>query len=87
VHFADAATGFAVGSQNKVLRSLDGGETWAQRSTLQSDSSVWYGVSFVTDALGWIVGQVRACVCAPARIHPLRLCTVRLLSVQEGCCR
>ena len=53
---ADGQTGWAVGEYRTILKTIDGGETWEQRESLDR-SPILNSVTFADDALvGWAVG-------------------------------
>ncbi len=57
VHFADPQNGWATGSGGTLLRSQDGGATWADQSTaLGAGGGELYGVHFSNATTGWVVG-------------------------------
>lgn len=55
VFFLDKNTGWVVGDQGLILKTLDGGNSWSsQESGTQNDLS---SVNFVNDSTGWAVGH------------------------------
>ncbi|MBD3236700.1 MAG: T9SS type A sorting domain-containing protein [Candidatus Eisenbacteria bacterium] len=55
VHFVDAQTGWIVGDNGIVLRTLDGGEEWLPLESGTSEDL--FGVYFVDANAGWICGR------------------------------
>eukprot|EP00854_Cymbomonas_tetramitiformis_P004111 gene4111-5086_t len=49
--------GWAVGIDNVVLHTSDGGETWAAQRDITFLGQIWRGVSFADDFRGWVVGD------------------------------
>ena len=57
VHFPNAQNGWAVGSGGTLLRSTDGGATWAaQSAALGAGTTELHGVHFASATVGWVVG-------------------------------
>lgn len=58
--FVSATTGWAVGQNGTVLKTVDGGATWAYQdpklSTSQFNQKDLTGVSFADQSTGWIIG-------------------------------
>ena len=55
VSFPDAAHGWAVGPQGKILATSDGGITWTTQTA--PTTMDFFGVSFFNASNGWVVGQ------------------------------
>ncbi|MHA1170028.1 MAG: YCF48-related protein, partial [Candidatus Hodarchaeales archaeon] len=58
IDMADSSTGFAVGENGSVQKTVNGGETWSNigiNTPYQSTDSS--GVSFSNQNIGWIVGE------------------------------
>ena len=58
VFFLDHNRGFAVGSKGTLLRTLDGGNTWQQRTASTED--VVRDIFFIDEKNGWMVCEVNA---------------------------
>ena len=59
VQFVGQDTGYAVGQSRKILRTIDGGETWNEQSGGISDIKTWlYLLHFVDSETGYAVGSV-----------------------------
>ncbi|KAK3277182.1 hypothetical protein CYMTET_14792 [Cymbomonas tetramitiformis] len=57
VCFSSSTHGWAVGIDNVVLHTSDGGETWAAQRDITFLGQIWRGVSFADDFRGWVVGD------------------------------
>lgn len=58
--FLDAMTGYAVGAENKILKTVDGGITWAAQTSPLAATVVLNAVYFIDANNGWIVGTTGA---------------------------
>jgi photosystem II stability/assembly factor-like uncharacterized protein len=56
VDFVDKSYGWAVGSQGTILKSTNGGKTWATLS--KGKAYTLSGVDFVSRTTGWVIGNV-----------------------------
>lgn len=56
VDFIDATTGWTVSDKGRVLKTTDGGTTFAELNTGTSNGRFW-DVQFVTANKGWVVGK------------------------------
>lgn len=56
IHFFDKNKGIAVGSQNTISKTSNGGQTWTTTSSSGSSFS-YYDVFFVNSQIGWICGS------------------------------
>jgi photosystem II stability/assembly factor-like uncharacterized protein len=57
VSFADTQNGWAVGEANQVLRTTDGGQTWAPQTIPAPPQTFFFGVSAVGPWTAWVVGS------------------------------
>lgn len=53
---ADANTLWLSGSKGAMLKSGDGGQTWARIGNLPGAANTWYGLAFSDARHGWLVG-------------------------------
>jgi len=58
VQFMDADTGWVVGAGNTILRTTDGGVTWAPAASPGTPPRVLHDVHFVDSNRGWLAGNV-----------------------------
>lgn len=59
IFFLDSLRGWAVGNNNGIIRTIDGGNQWEELSSgLPSGETFWFiSVFFTTEQNGWIVGE------------------------------
>jgi photosystem II stability/assembly factor-like uncharacterized protein len=55
-NFCDDRTGWAVGSDQKVFKTTNGGATWVRQDPAAA-KEIFYGASFADSATGWLVGS------------------------------
>jgi photosystem II stability/assembly factor-like uncharacterized protein len=54
--FTDEQTGWAVGSENTLLSTNNGGTTWMEYEFGDADYNSWYSITFPDRQHGWIAG-------------------------------
>jgi photosystem II stability/assembly factor-like uncharacterized protein len=55
VYFANTTTGWIVGADGVILKTTDGGASWAQQTS--GTSVTLHGVYFRSTTLGWVTGE------------------------------
>lgn len=60
IQMINETTGFIAGSENTILKTTDGGETWAgssERARVGETRNNLEGIWFVSETTGWIIGS------------------------------
>src|SRR5450759_3462037 len=54
IHFIDASTGYIIGEEGTILKTIDGGLTWTSLNS--GSSAALYGICFLDLNNGYVVG-------------------------------